>query len=317
MIWGKKNSFRSRKKEIRQYRKHLIVSALGACLILLIAVGVWYGARRPEVTIASVVVSGGDTVPHELVENKVASVLEGTYALFIPHRFSYMFPEADIIEAVNSIPRVHDAAVAKSSRNEIAVTFEEYVPYALWCDSVAINASATPPLCMFVDDQGFAYAEAPTLLGETLLRFVKEEKKPEKGASVYDADTLRKYTLFSDAITEHHKRRLRAITETKDKDLLLHLNGGVTVLIAEGEGVEDAFEKIESLFEAEEFEGKTLEEFEYIDLRFGSKVYVKEWGAGDEATTTPVVAIPVVPEHTSTSTGEVPGVNRGENTRLQ
>lgn len=299
MIWGKKQKFRSRKKEIRHYRAHLIISGTGACLVLLLAVAVWYGARRPEVTIASVTVSGGTTVPHELIEDKIKSVLTGTYALLIPRRFTYLLPYHDLTEAVNSIPRVHDASVVRSSRNELAVTFEEYVPHALWCDSVATDARATP-VCLFVNDQGLAYAEAPSLLGETLLRFIVEERKPAKGTSVYDTDTLQKYTAFSNAISEHHKHRLRAITETKDGDLILHLSGGVNILITKNESIQDAFEKIESLFEAKEFQGKTMEEFEYIDLRFGNKVYVREWGAGDEATTT--VSTPELPDAVTSET---------------
>ncbi len=295
MAWGKKQGFRSRRKEVRQYRTHVLVSALGACIVLLLGVGIWYGARRPEVTITSVTVSGGTTVPHELVEEKVEPVLSGAYALLVPRRFTYLLPYADIIEAVNSIPRVHGASVVRSSNTEIAVTFQEYVPHALWCDSAE---ASTTPMCMFVDDQGFAYAEAPTLLGETLLRFVIEGRQPEKGTSVYDVDTLRKYTAFSDAITEHHNHRLRAITETKDGDLLLHLSGGVNVFITKDESIQDAFEKIESLFEAEEFAGRSMEEFEYIDLRFGNKIYVREWGAGDEVATAtlPVEGDPAVVE---------------------
>ena len=293
MVSKKKNNFRRPRKEIRQYRKHFMVSGLCACLVFLIGLGIWYGARRPEVTIRTISVSGGSTVPHELIENKVQSVLTGTYALLIPRRFAYIFPQKDIIAIVNAIPRVHDASVIRASSNELRVSFEEYTPYALWCDSATIEASSTPT-CVFLDEKGFAYAPAPTLIGETLIRLVIEGRIPEQGVQVYNAETLARYAVFSRSISSHHDSHLRAITETKDGDLILHLSSDVNVLMTKDASIQDIFEKIESLFQSDSFKGKQLEEFEYIDLRFGNKVYVKERGA-DLATSTEGLPGPSVP----------------------
>jgi|GEM_PF-1504290 len=291
MVFKQKNNFRSRRKEVRQYRAHLLWSSLSACMVLLLGVGIWYGSRLPEVTIASVVISGGETVPHEVVQKKVEMALSGSYALLIPRRFSYLVPYQDIITAINSIPRVHDASVIRSFRNELSISFQEYVPYALWCDRV-LTGSSTPAYCLFVDENGFAYSEAPPLLGETFVRFVVEGKKPEVGVHVYDTEALLRYRLFSDAISKNHKHRLRAITETKDSDLILHLSGEVNILMTKSADIEGIFQNIESVFLAKEFKGKKLESFEYIDLRFGNKVYIKERGAGEEEVIPP--AIPVV-----------------------
>ncbi len=247
-------------------------------MVLLLGVGIWYGSRLPEVTIASVVVSGGETVSHEVVQKKAEMALSGSYALLIPRRFSYLVPYQDIITAINSVPRVHGASVIRSSRNELSISFEEYVPYALWCDRVLVGSS-TPAHCLFVDENGFAYSEAPPLLGETLVRFVVEGKKPEVGVHVYDTEVLSRYRRFSDAISENHQNRLRAITETKDGDLILHLSGEVNILMTTSADIESIFQDIESVFLAKEFKGKALESFEYIDLRFGNKVYVRERGA--------------------------------------
>lgn len=288
MVFAKKNTFRSRKREVRLNKRRMIVSGAISFFVLLLGVGVWYGARRPEVTIASVEVEGGTTVSHDAVKSKVEGVLSGSYALLIPRRFSYIFPHDEIVEAVNSIPRVHGATVLRSSRNEITIAFDEYVPYALWCDAAPV--ASTTPSCIFVNEDGLAYADAPNLSGETLVRFVVEGRVPERGVSVYDRDALRRYRALSEAISEKHNHRLRAITETKDSDLILHLNNDVDVLIEKTAHIEDVFTKIESVFQSDEFKDKPLELFEYIDLRFGNKVYAKERGVGDEeATTTPVV----------------------------
>ena len=276
----KRNAFRRTKREARQNKRRMLVSGAVACVVLVVAVGIWYGARRPAVTIHAVTVSGGTTVPHEVIEKKVESTLSGSYALLIPRRFSYGFPRDEIVEAINSIPRVHGASVVRASRNELAVTFEEYEPYALWCDSVPTGS--TTPSCVFVDETGFAYAPAPSLNGESMMRFVVEGRMPESGVNVYDAETVRRYRMLSDAIAERHSHRLRLITETKDGDLILHLNNSTNILMAKDSDIEDVFAHIESVFQTEEFKDVALENLEYIDVRFGNKVYVKERGVAIE-----------------------------------
>lgn len=281
MVLGKKTTFRSRRREVRLYRKHLFVSGSIAFCVFLLGVGIWYGARRPEVTVNAIAVEGGVTVSHDIVRSKVESVLAGTYALLIPRHFSYALPERQIASAVNSIPRVHNASVVRTSRNELAVSFDEYMPYALWCDSLTEDASATPA-CIFVDENGYAYADAPPLFGETLVRFVTEEKKPEIGEHVFDSETIAHYRAFADAIATYHESRLRAITETKDNDLILRLSDNVDLLITKDADIQNVFENIESVLQADGFKGKPLSTFEYIDLRFGNKIYVKEHGADEE-----------------------------------
>lgn len=308
MAWRKKkNTFRSRRKEIRLYRKHFLVSGSVACGVLLLGVLVWYGARRPEVTVTAISVSGGDTVSHDVIQNKVESVLSGTYAFLIPRRFSFLLPKQEIANAIDAIPRVHNASVVRTSRNTLAVSFDEYVPYALWCDSVKETATSTSS-CIFVDEQGYAYADAPALFGETLVRFVIEGRKPEKGAHVYDAKTLTHYQSFSDAIASHHQHRLRAITETVDGDLTLNLSGDVNLLIAKDANIQTIFENIESILQSDTFKGKPFESFEYIDLRFGNKVYVKERGAGEEGGATTTVSGPLAPTLGESTTTFIPPI---------
>jgi cell division septal protein FtsQ len=275
-MWKRHATFRSPKSASRVFKKRMIASGMGALAMLTLAVGVWYGARRPEVTIASVSVSGGSTVPHEQVEEKVIAALSGNYALLIPKRFSFLYPKEAITDAVNTLPRVHNAAVARESLTQLSVTFEEYTPYALWCDSAATSTAAES--CLFIDSEGFAYAEAPPLRGETLIRFVVDGRLPERGVHVYDRETLQKYHLLVEAIEARHEHHLRAMTETKDGDVLLHLNQGVDLWITRDANIEEVFENLESILQAPEFVDRPLESFEYIDLRFGNKVYVKERG---------------------------------------
>lgn len=276
-MFAKRNAFRSKKAEVKEHKRRMLASGLSALLILLVGVLVWYGARRPEVTIRTIAVAGGTTVSHDAVRAKVESALAGTYVLLIPKRFSYLYPEQEVRAAVNEVPRAHNATVSRLSRTELAVTFDEYMPYALWCDTFSKDASVAAS-CLFVDANGYAYASAPPLVGETLVRFVVEGRTPETGAYVHEPAYMAELAQLAQALYENHAHRIGGITATKDGDLTLHLSGGVDLMMTKETDINDAFAIIESVLAAPEFEDMPLEDFDYIDLRFGNTVYVKERG---------------------------------------
>lgn len=279
-MWSdKRSTFRTKRREKRAYKRRAIWGGATALMVAFVSFSVWYGARLPGVTIDNISVTGGSTVPHEAVREKVESALAGTYALLIPRRFSFLYPADAIVANINSIPRVHDASVIRSSRNELQISFREYVPYALWCPQALTPGDMGEGDCLFVDESGFAFAHAPRLSGETLVRFMVEGRKPEEGAYVYDTDTLASYQALVNAISTEHEERLRSLTETKDGDLVLHLSQGPDLKITKGADIHAIFENLGSILSSPEYKDVPLEEFEYIDLRFGNKVYVKRKGS--------------------------------------
>lgn len=284
-MFFKRTEYRSKRAGAKEHRRRMIASGLSALFALTVGLLVAYVTRLPSVTIQTISVEGGTTVSHDAVRAKVESALSGTYALLIPRRFAYFYPEQDVRDAVNSVPRAHNAEIVRVSQTELKVTFSEYLPYALWCESLSEDASSPAP-CLFVDARGYAYAEAPPLVGETLVRLIVEGRAPEIGVFVHDPEYLKTLGNLTQALYENHGHRLRAITATKDGDLTLHLNGDVDVLMTKDTDISDAFATIESLLAAPEFKDIPLQDFDYIDLRFGNTVYVKERGADDSVAST-------------------------------
>ena len=133
---------------------------------------VWYLTRLEAFTINTVSVSGGFTLDKEAIKQVSETQLEGAYLKIIPKRFSYFYPESNILTQVSQFERIKDVKVERISRHEVAVTFSEYVPDALWCD---IKMSKL----LLLDDLGFAFAMAPDLSGASLLRYYASESEPE------------------------------------------------------------------------------------------------------------------------------------------
>lgn len=275
MLPKRKTPFRSRRSKKRQHRRHIIKSTIAAILVVIFSVLVWYGTRRPEFIITSISVGGGETVPYDLIEKKANDTLVGTYALLIPKRFIYLYPHDRIMQAVESIPRVKEAYITRITKNELSITFNEYTPDALWCDSVS-TSSSTPSRCLFVDEFGYAFSSAPNLRGGALVRYITETTKPAIDKFILPQSTLLIFKSFTEALAKRHLMRIHAITLTKDNDLIFNLNTGADILINKDSDIQTIFDNLESILSSEEFSSLAPGDFDYIDLRFGNKIYIKE-----------------------------------------
>jgi len=244
----------------------LIISSIAAILF-----GVWHITRMPAVTIVNVAVRGGETISHEKVQALVESQLTGNYFLFIPHRFTYLYPKESIIKQLATFPRMHEVQVNRTDRKSIEVTFEEYVPLALLCTSLS-----TSSVCYFLDEEGYAFAPAPALEGGAFVRHVIEGREELTVGSIFPKEELKKIETFLASLLTELNLRVTDVVHTKDGDLQFFVNGGGKIFVAPNFDLAGTFENLKSIFDSKEFKHLKPGNFNYIDLRFGNKVFVNE-----------------------------------------
>ena len=146
--------------------RQIITGVMIAAFFGMLIISVWYGTRVDSFTIDKVTVSGGETIPHSAVENVIKTKLEGSYMKIVPRSFVFTYPHEEIEQAVKEVGRIKNVTVVRSGGNELVVEFDEYVPHALWCKD---NQSEG---CFFLDDAGYSFSSAPTLVGGSFLRFI-------------------------------------------------------------------------------------------------------------------------------------------------
>ncbi len=230
----------------------------------------WYVTRLPMFTLREVSISGGETIPHEVVRARVLTELTGAYFLIVPKRFSYLYPHDRITEVVGNIPRVHSVEVGRNSETELHVSFSEYVPYALWC------AGEADVPCWFMDENGYAFAEAPRLTGGTLVRHTVEGSVELNEGLAIDTEKLRALERFVERAETELGLRITALAHKKNGDIELFINGGGAIFISGTKDIEATFENLRTVLAAPEFEHLEPGNFRYIDVRFDNKVFVNE-----------------------------------------
>jgi hypothetical protein len=263
------------KRRIIDPNKRMLIGQILIGLMLfsvfgLLAAGLWYGTRIEHLTITAVTARGGETINHDQVSRVVAETLEGTYLGLIPRRFAWTYPEAEVYEAVRTIPRLKDPVITRESGSELKVMFDEYLPYALWC------AERTEGNCVLIDEFGYAFAPAPKLEGGAFVRYRTLGTEPAVGMTMIPGDQLATIAAFIALVQSAGTFEIAAVETDSVGDVFYLVAGGGEFKATLADDAAVVFDNLQTILSAPEFTDIAPGNFQYIDLRFGSKVFVNE-----------------------------------------
>jgi hypothetical protein len=268
----------------RLFLRQFIIGGILFLLLALIGAAAWYGTRLEIFTITNVEVEGGETISHSLVRGLVEEELRGEYYNLIPKRFSLTYPEELIISKVKSVPRVKDVVLEKSGHQTISITLSEYYPFALWCESASgdnVNSSA----CFFLDIEGYSFIAAPPLNGSSMLRYFDNSVTPEAGKQPFNTAFMNSTSRFAIAIGKDLGFGTVYIERVSPEEVNYHIAGGGILKTTVVQDVDETIENLSAVLGTEEFKHLAPGNFKYIDLRFGSKVFINEETASSTAAT--------------------------------
>lgn len=282
MVAARKVTVRKKKSGRSLLKRVLYILSL--IFLLLLAAGLlWFGTRLESLTITEVEVIGGDTVDKGKIKTAVEAELQGSYFGVVPKRFSWVYPEEKIMEVVRAVPRVKSVLLERPDGRSLTIRFIEYSPFALWCDKVEETN------CVFLDDQGFAFSSAPPLTGGALPRYFSTDK-PATGNSPFSYEFLRDTSFFVTAIRKEFDFATLGIEQVGDAEAVLELSANSYLKITSRQNVHDTLDNLRVIMSSEEFGDLEPGDFNYIDLRFGDKVFVnEEKEVEDTATSTSTV----------------------------
>lgn len=235
---------------------------------LLITI-VWYGTRIQSLTIKTVTASGGQTIDVTKVEEIARRQLEGTYIGLIPRTFAWLYPSSDIEQSLQQSDRIHNIVIERNGGTKLSITFDEYIPHALWCSAVDRHH------CAFIDSAGYAFAPAPDLTGGSFVRFVQ----------IGGDYTLDDYVLGTQEFEQLVKTIELLATDgwfishvevDQAGDAFLGIVNGGELKITLSQTPEETVDNLRTVLTAEKFTHIKPGNFQYIDLRFGNKVFVNE-----------------------------------------
>jgi cell division septal protein FtsQ len=230
---------KSRRYALTPLQKQLVVGVILFLTLSLLISAIWYVTRLTVFQIERVEVVGGFTISHDAIKAVVEQELQGKYFALIPKRFVYLYPEERITTLLTTFPRLKEVRLERDGRTVI-VTFTEYEPYALWCREMQDEQ------CLFIDNQGYAFSQAPQLSGNALIRFLKDTDEPQLGQSVFPSEFLREARIFVEDVETGLGLFITHIHAKGTYDLELTLAGGGLIKISQTKSFTDSYQNFKN-----------------------------------------------------------------------
>lgn len=261
---------RSLTKKISKQREKIITFRIA--LILLVLTGllclvIWV-TYLDNLWVSEIEVKGNKVIPSSLVTNEARQNLEGYTMLFFPKRSILTASLGSISNSVSDLsPRLKSVHTSRTGLDSIEIKLEEREPYALWCE-VGIEK------CYFMDKYGFIFDEASEFSTDLYPVYRGGLARGPIGEQFLTKDDFQNVDSFRKYINEGGVK-LKEI-DVKKSYFSAVLPSGGEILFEGGDPRELAL-NLFSVLESEELrsDGFSLENVDYVDLRYGAKVFWK------------------------------------------
>jgi cell division septal protein FtsQ len=282
------------KKGLERARKRFVFVLVFISVSSLLLFGLLvYLLHSERINIQDVIVRGNVAVSTESIRRVVNEEIAGAYAYMFPKKSIFLYPKRAIIASIaGAYARIKQIDIESDNFSSLIVSIEERKPYAIWCgvlkhnlvesvmteeDDNEIKIEDTPATsCFMLDDEGFIYSHAP-LGAESLYTVFEGEVSGESaiGTQFIGEEEFKNIAELVSLLQGGGFKPKKVLIENAD-DFRVYLGSGPQIYFRRGSNFVQALTNFESVVISGEIDKNSLENIEYIDLRFGNRLYVKE-----------------------------------------
>lgn len=252
--------------------KQVALYALAAALFFLALIVV---ARLPALQVKEIVVVGNEVTTDEELQAVVGQYLAGSYWFVFPRSNIFLYPRVAIENAIKSaLARVSAASVSSADLSTISIEIRERHPDALWCEGEYDPHDPLPSPCYFVDGDGLIFAEAPVFSGNVFIRYYGLYGGSPVGRQLLELAAYREEAYFLQTLPKFDLEPTDVILN-ENKDVTVYLTGDARLLFSRTHSLGEVLQNLDSVLSSEPLEGRESLELDYIDLRFGNKIFYR------------------------------------------
>ncbi|MBX4210780.1 FtsQ-type POTRA domain-containing protein [Candidatus Parcubacteria bacterium] len=269
----RRSSFQKRRKQ-----KIVLAGILIPLGIVILIFGTSFLLRRPFMIISKVNFIGNAVTTDAELESAVTKSIAGAYLGIFPKTNAFIFPKSDVErEIMSDFKRIASVEVKRDNLKTVSIQITERSPQALWCTS-DINGTTVhfSSDCYFMDQTGYIFSPSPEFSPTALLRFYGYVKNDPIGTKYFSEAVFSGLFTFSKNVTMLGLKPLR-VYYNSDGDFELYIEKGGKILFARDTDFQKSFSNLQTLLSDQQAkinnDGKLT--VDYIDLRFGNKIYYK------------------------------------------
>lgn len=258
------DTLRRKKQKIKKIKIYLIIFS-----VLLIVGAVIYFLRLPFIQISEIKINGNVFVEKQEIEQKANALLNKNLLWIIPNRNIFLFSKYELIESIKINPAIVSVKIRKDFFKTLSIEIQEQEKEMIYCTSIEKTE------CFYVNKNGFIYAKIDDII------------IPEQEVIIYNEKGIK--GLKDNLIEEKNYIdivlfvRNLARQEIKIKEVYLKTDSTVEFISWDNTrfitSIFDEYKKdfanLIALFDQQVVLKEQLSNVEYIDLRFGNKVFYK------------------------------------------
>jgi len=256
----------------RKRRRFFAILGLWLFLILLLAgtlVGVLY---LPHWRVATINVAGVEGTEKQAVEQTIRAQLAGRYLKIVPRDNVLIYPQSTVVaELLKKFPTFAHVEVKAKTLRSLAVEVTKRTQKAVWCGESATNQAP----CLLLDGRGVAYEPSPDFEGDVYTTYYGALAPGTLPRQYLTENTFNSLAALVVALEDQQQVHIASVAVDEAGDARLSFINGFQVFFVLSNGGGDVFERFGLALQAAPFKDRPVTDFEYLDLRFGDRLYYK------------------------------------------
>lgn len=254
---------------------------LSVFVLLCVGILAWLIMYIPSLSslqIENIVVSGTKVLVKEDVQKEVLKNLSGKYFSIFPKTNIFLYPQKTIEKNLAAaFPRIVGVSIKLDTERMLAISISEREPFALWCGREMVEVKAYDA-CFYLDDKGFVFAKAPQFSANAYFEFYGKGILPEDDPIGHHFLPPLSYQHIIKVREELenfgiHPLKIFVVGDGRAEFLA---TGNYRVYINIDQDISALLSNMQAIFHSRSWgDAARSGTLEYIDFRFGNKVYYK------------------------------------------
>lgn len=263
----------------RRRRRRQVLATISVLIVLVVLALLWWLSHSDKFLITEVQVAGAVATAPAPIRAAAEAELAGNYFFIFPRRHTLWYPGRSIAAQILAAhPRISRVDISRESLTQIKITVAERSPAFMVCSEQ----------CFFADQAGLVYAPAPTFSAPIYLIWDLASDTPAIGKRVLSAanfSTVQSAANYFNQVFKHRDLTNWRAVRVKplgngDYELTFSLANSsrrLPILITDRATPTTSARNLDLTLSRllGTSTPKLLPNLEYLDLRFGNKVFYK------------------------------------------
>ena len=250
-----------------------------------------YLSNLKKINIAEIQINGNSVVDTKAIRQTVEEKIKGKYLWLFPKTNIFFYPQNDIKnELQKKFERLKDINLSIKNNKILEIFITERVAKYTWCGTefAKLSEALLKEECYFLDDDGYVIDKAPYFSGNVYFRFyglidgLSDSANDPLGLYFFKQN-FKSLSSFKHVFTSIGLNPV-ALYVTNNGDVEVFLSKGIKsanepkIIFKMNADFQNILENLQTALNTEPLKSKFKNKYgslEYIDLRFGNKVYDK------------------------------------------